>query len=202
LIKKGSKSVNVKNKVGKMKKKTDKLKSQAVYFPRFERSQGLTYSLLYDFVLLISQIYPDLLTENRFYRAKLPYGNPELQELYELLIHSLTLLNQIHREKSGRKYISEKVDVVVALSLIELFLAHSPGASTLTKNRKVRYYYGLLLEKVGEDERLTTKKILLLLGLSRSTGIRLIKEMFFCGFLRRVGGNRARGYQYQLKPLR
>jgi len=160
-----------------------------------------THSLLTDLVLLVAEIYPELQTENRRYK-KLPYDNAELQELYELLVHSFTLLHQLYREKSHFKYISGKEDAMLALSLIEIFTSNRPGANSLNASREMRSAYKKLLDHLESDSEILSSRLMSKIWwMSRSSGNRMIKKLEICGYLKKVGGNRKEGYQYKVKPF-
>ena len=165
-----------------------------------ETKYNRLYGLLEDFVLLIAALYPDLETENRYEnKIKLPYPNKELKELYPLLIHSLTLLNHIYREKSHYKFISDKQDLVIALSLIELFTTGRAGKDSLKISRVMKKSYKVLLHHTGPQEKLTAKKIRSLLYKSKSSCHGLIQKLEACGYLKKTGGYKNRGFLYELK---
>lgn len=115
-------------------------------------------------------------------------------ELLDLLIRQMTILNRAYRLKEKGIYKSEKEDLVLALQLLERDIKLDTFV-----NPTMRLVYEQLQKKIGSHRLFTRTEVERITGYSKSSSSRLIRRLWSCGKLERLGGSRKTGYYYQLR---
>jgi len=115
-------------------------------------------------------------------------------ELFDSLVHELTVLNRMYRVQVGSNYQSCREDVLNVLQLMRPLVF---PASTLNENTK--RVYMLLEDYYGYQERFSSLESRIKLRVSRSSMKRYLQSLEQAGLVKKVGGDRKRGYQYQLE---
>jgi hypothetical protein len=157
------------------------------------------YDKLLQLALQIIEIHRDICTVNPYQQEyALPdhLANRRTQELYQLLIHSLTCIHHRQRELTREgKYISEEEDNRTALSLLQQILPlpqYSLWESDLI-------LYKTLYEEYGTEKTFTVKEIRQQRHFKSETTRRIIGKLKKMGILKVVSGNRYKGgYHYKL----
>ena len=184
--------------VGKMRKRDQKTVRCTYRYPSCRRSYLL--KLLLDLVVLYETILPKYKSDNEILDnyPDLPVVYQKEQEgsLLTKLVHYNTVINRVHREQRiGGYYVSVEEDVLAALSLMEELVRLSKEWVPLDQDR---YILSLLREHVGPGQGFTTGELYRQLGIEVKVWQRSLCRLHDGGQVKRVGGNRYRGYIYEL----
>jgi len=159
------------------------------------------YQKLTKLVLLVTSLYPNTTTvhspEEPIEETKL---YPEdLQILFELLLHSITILNSLYRlQDSQGNYISQREDYATALQLISpLFCRKS-----LELPQSIRKYYGQILNEIGLSRSFTWKELQKISGKSKTRCNNIIQHLQSQKLIKQTGKGYRHIYQYELLPFR
>ncbi len=113
--------------------------------------------------------------------------------LFDSLVHQLTLFNQIYRvEKKNKVLESSKEDIILALEL----LAPICFKGCFLSSKTLQFYQ--LLEDDFSKEVFTIKQLTTKLKKSKSTLKRHLRLLEEANYIQRTGGNKRTGYQYKL----
>lgn len=157
------------------------------------------YKKLVAFTMSVQALYPNIKTvhslEEESFREQL---YPEdLQVLFELLLHSQTVLQKLYRLKDVKgNYISQREDYAVALEMI------SPLLSTrgLDVKENVRKYYQTIVDEIGYSRSFTWRDIATLTGKSKTRCNDVLQHLLSYELVKRVGKGYQDIYKYELLP--
>ena len=123
--------------------------------------------------------------------------SPDQRELLLKTIEMLTLLNQLHRwEDHWGRFHATKEDYMNGLNLIQLLLDIDQRSILLSVPERKFYEE---LRHLFRDEVFTAREVRLNLRRSRSTTWWKLQELMSKGLIERVGGNKGKGYLYQIR---
>jgi len=130
-------------------------------------------------------------------KIELPFSDEKKSQyylnLFDSLVHELTLFNHVYRvERKGRTLESSKEDVVLALELLSPLVFPS---SLLSAKTLIIYE---LLEDHFDERVFTVSELSRKLRKSKSTVKRHLKLLEGANYVQRTGGNKKRGYEYQI----
>lgn len=151
---------------------------------------------LMELVLLVHEFYPTQASRNPYQRLINRYGYlipPDTRLLLGKLVHSLTLLHQLHRvqDKTGT-YQSSREDVEAALQLMQHQLNPHIRLSTAEKQ-----FYRLLTDHF-KQELFTRYQVQQELGQSKTRAQHKLNKLHQSGLILRTG-HKNKGYHYRLK---
>lgn len=161
---------------------------------------------LFELSQQIIEFYPNIKTKNPYkgLADKASFSplfqrerKEEIMRLYNLLVHAMTLLNHLYREKQQGYFISDREDNMIALQLLQ---REAFPASLMSVN--LRNTYLQLMDCYGTDHAFTAKKAGFVIEVpSKTTFKRHLLELQMMGYCKRIGGNKRDGYEYILKEL-
>jgi hypothetical protein len=157
------------------------------------------YDKLLGLALQIIEIHRDITTFNAHksdYALPRELANQRAQELYRLLVHSITCLHHRQRDKSAEgSYLSEEEDNTTALNLIQQILP-LPEYSLCESELVI---YKNLYEEYGTKQPFTIREITNRKYFKHENTRRIIAKLRKMGILKVTSGNRYKGgYWYQL----
>ena len=151
-----------------------------------------------EYYLSVIRLYPEIKTENRYKKIKLPvmeHRQKQIEKLLEMLTHANTVINRIRREKTKEGlYISEREDYINALMMI------SPLIELYKKERK-KTEEAIIEEikiHIKKGELFSRRDIEMILGYSHTHTHRIIRYLEEREMIEKVGGYKNRGYKYIL----
>jgi len=122
----------------------------------------------------------------------------DLRCLYELLVHAVTLLNKLYRQKDREgNYISQREDYATALMLLSPLF----NIKLLKVPEGTREYYHALVSGIGFSERFSRADLQRLTGKSKTSCNNALQSLMEQGLIRRSGHGYRQVYLYELVML-
>ena len=121
----------------------------------------------------------------------------DIQVLFEMLTHSVTLINKLYRQKDGTgNYISQREDYATALMLVSPLFA----TDSLQVSQGVRKYYQILADEIGFSSSFNWRDLQTLTGKSKTSCNRILQELMELKLIWRSGKGYRHINQYELIP--
>ncbi|ALO13765.1 hypothetical protein L21SP5_00190 [Salinivirga cyanobacteriivorans] len=121
----------------------------------------------------------------------------DVRILYESLVHSLTVINKLYRQKDSEgNYISQREDYATALMLISpLFTAQK-----LDISGNIRNYYQILFDEIGLSSSFNWRDLQALTGKSKTSCNRILQGLRELNLIRKNGKGYRQLQNYELIP--
>lgn len=159
------------------------------------------YQKLSSFAVLVKSLYPKAITIHPLYESidKATIHPEDLQILFEMLVHTITLINRLYRlqDKEG-SYISQREDYATALMMISPLFT----TKTLQLPESIRRYYQQLLVEIGFSRDFTWKDVQNVTGKSKTRCNNIINNLKEIGMVKQSGKGYRDIYRYELIPMR
>lgn len=159
------------------------------------------YSKLTKLIMTIKSLYPDTTTiHSPTESIEKDYIHPaDLQMLYEMLVHTITIINRLYRQKDkDGNYISEREDYAGALMLISPMFA----VNTLNVPPSVRKDYQSLVTTIGLENTFTWRDLHKITGKSKTRCNGILHELMGLKLIKKVGTGYQQMYEYELIPVK
>lgn len=157
------------------------------------------YEQLTRFVMLVRSLYPNTST---VVGMEVCPGDEkvfpgDLQVLFELLVHSVTVINRLYRLRdTGGSCISQREDYATALELISpLFCIKSLGLP-----ESIRGYYQKIVDEIGFSRGFTWKDLSRITGKSKTRCNNILQHLLSRELVKRAGKGYRDIYLYELLP--
>ncbi len=182
-------------------KKVKRDKKQLTRYYRYPScKRDYLCKLLLELLSIYELLLPNYRTDNEVLLAypTLPcvYQKKQEEVLLLKLVHYNTLINRVHRaERKGRVYVSEEEDVLAALTLLEELVVLSKKP---VEEDRDYFILRLIKEHIGTCSKFKTRDLYRHLGISQKRLQASLNRLTRSEKVKRVSGNRYRGYVYEL----
>jgi predicted transcriptional regulator len=158
------------------------------------------YQKLAQLALLLKSLYPSDTTVHKPVETikKEAFYPKDLRGLFEMLVHTLTLINKLYRQQDAEgNYISQREDYATALQLLSPLFE----AKTLDLPESVRSYYQQLLTEIGYSKSFTWKEVKKITGKSKTRCNNILNQLKGLGLVKQSGKGYRDIYLYELVQM-
>jgi len=159
------------------------------------------YKKLSKLAILVKTLYPGQTTVHGPIESidKESIYPEDLRVLYEMLVHTITLINKLYRRQDREgSYISQREDYATALMLISPLFS----IQTIKLPESVRNYYQQITNEIGYSSSFTWKDLQKITGKSKTRCNNIIGHLTKLELIKKTGKGYRDIYQYEIVPLR